>query len=111
MRRIVIALAMVVAFAASADAWTKTFTCGGSPSATGFKLDSSVDGGVTWAEATNPAARPAACSFAVTSAVTGTVLLRWSACNAATCSTLTTDGAWHQESAALPLPPTSVGSQ
>lgn len=92
---------------APALSWTQTYSWSVVATATSYKVEKSVDNGVTWVVAGTPATP----TFAYTGTETGLVLFRISACNANACTLRPTDGLWHNDGAQFPLAPTNLSGQ
>lgn len=92
--RFLFALALIITITSPALAWTQQYTWTADPLATTYKVEKSVDNGVTWTVAGTPATP----SYTYTGTETGVVFFRVSNCNATGCTTRTYDGFWHNES-------------
>lgn len=102
------AIALILATAAPAFAWTATYSWAPSTGATSYKLEKSADNGSTW---TVVNAAIATTSFAYTGTEPALVLFRVSACNSNGCTVRSGDGFWHDESKTPPASPSSLAVQ
>jgi hypothetical protein len=106
--RVILVLAiLVLALARPAAAWTQSYTWSVSAGATSYKVEKSIDNGVTWTVTGTPTT-PA---LAYTGTEPGLVLFRYSACNANACVLRPADGLWHNEAAQLPFAPVNLQGQ
>lgn len=83
-------------------AWTKNYAVDPVPGASMYRLEKSLDLGVTWILAVPDSAAPA---FTYNGTETGLVLFRISAINGLQVTTRTFDGLWHNEAWVVILPP------
>ena len=93
MKRILLALSLLLFLASPAFAWTETYTWTADPNATSYKVEKSLDSGTTWTSVGTPSTP----TFSYTGTDTGTVLFRVSNCNATGCTTRYWGGFWHNE--------------
>src|SRR5258705_3413449 len=87
-------LILLLLIATPAWAWTKNYAIDPVPGATLYRLEKTVDAGVTWTTAVSDSVTP---SFIYTGAETGLVLFRISAIIGSQVTTRTFDGLWHNE--------------
>ena len=106
-RTLSIAGVLVALLTGPAWAWTATYSWTVVAGATSYKVEKSVDNGVTWVLV----ASPTAATLTYTGAEPGLLLLRISACNANGCTVRYGDGLWHNEVWVPPVPPSSLAVQ
>jgi hypothetical protein len=95
MKTILLVLSLLLlAVPSYAQAWSQQYTWSTDPLATSYKVEKSVDAGVTWTQVGTPTTP----TITYTGSETGTVLFRVSNCDAAGCTTRSYDGFWHNES-------------
>jgi len=97
-------LLVTLLWTAPALAWSDVYSWTASSGATSYKVESSIDNGVTWVLAGSPTTP----TFTLTLTSTALTLVRISACNANGCATRSVSGFYHNEAWAPPLVPTNL---
>jgi hypothetical protein len=107
MKTLLFALALLLAIAAEAQAWSAVYSWAPSAGATSYRLEKSTDNGASWALVSATATSP----FTYTGTEAALTLFRLHACNATACTPRPADGFWHDESRQVPAAPASLGVQ
>lgn len=116
MKRMLLALALVVSTASLAGAADIQLSWAGDPTATSYDIQQSTDSGGTWGTvknvpSTSCTGTPLICNDLVTVPSTGLILVRFAAKNAMGMTVRYDAGVWHCASCAPPAAPNTLKVQ
>lgn len=100
----ILAFILILLFPSVALAWSEVYSWQPSPTATSYRVETSIDQGVTWQTAGSPVTP----TFTLTMTSAGLTVVRVSACNANGCATRSGSGFWHNEAWSPPLLPANL---
>lgn len=100
----VFALCFLLFLTGTASAWSDVYSWTPSPGATGYKVETTADNGVTW----TLAGQPTTPTFTLVSTVPGLLLVRVTACSGNGCNTRAWSGFWHNETWNVPTTVTNM---